>query len=148
MLPKGTISSYTALQLEGSFHCQSLIFRISFGFGTGCGIDFFQLGDGKRCFFGIFSLIAFIKINQIRLAFLQSHDNKAHLKPPVAQMYIADHIMSGITADTLDTFTDNCGTDMSHMKRLGHIGSAVVDNDLLRLFWHLKTVFGICCHFL
>ena len=49
-------------------------------------------------------------------------------------MDVPDHMMSHITADTLQTLSDDGGTKMSHMKGLRHVRSAVIDNDGLRLF--------------
>ena len=48
--------------------------------------------------------------------------------------------MSYKTSDTLDALTDDCRTEMSYVKRLGNVWSAIVDNDRLRILGSLTTV--------
>ena len=77
----------------------------------------------------------------------QFRDDQPHLKPPVSQMYVPDHLMPHISADTLDTLSDNCRAQMSDMKRLRHIRTAVINNDSFGLRRLIYREFRILFHF-
>ena len=130
------MSSHTILQFAGIFHRPLFIGLVHLTFSACRWIDFLQLRYGKRRFFRVFSRIVFIKIGKIRLSYLQLRNDLAHLQSPVSQMNVTGHIMPRITKDSLDALPDYGGTKMSHVQRLRHIGSAIVDDDgllLLRL---------------
>ena len=55
--------------------------------------------------------------------------------------------MPRIPADSLNALTYDRGTQMPYMKRLRHIGTAVVNNDLFHLFRLLQTEFLCSTHF-
>ncbi len=146
MIPQCPVTAHAILQLIGCFHGVCLISLVLLGFRTGCRIDLFQLGDGKRRFLRILSFIGIIEINQSRIALLQFRNDQPHLQTPVTQMDIPDHIMPRITADPLDALPDHTGTQVPHMKRLRHIRPAVINNDLLRLLRHLQAEFLTVSH--
>ena len=129
MIPESHISWFSLLQLMRRLQCLITVFLIFFGFTACAWINFFQLTDGKWCFLRIFSLIAVIKINQFRLTMFQLCDNESHLKSPVTKMNITYNLMSNISSDTFDALADDRRTQMSDMKRLCHVRSAVVNND-------------------
>ena len=58
----------------------------------------------------------------------------AHGKPPVAEVCVTDRIVSHIFRDSLDALSDYRGTEMSHMKRLCYVCSAVIYYDRERVF--------------
>ena len=99
--------------------------------GAGCGVDLLQLPDGKGCLLGILSLKGVVKVGEFRLALPQLCDDEAHLVAPVSHVDVPQHLVSHEPADTLNALPDDGGAEMSHMERLGHIGSAVVDEDRL-----------------
>ncbi len=134
MIPQCTIAAYTVLQFCSRFQCFFFVCRIFFGFAARGRINLFQLRNGERSFLRIFSFIAVIEVNQLRLTLFHLCDDQAHLKSPVTQMHIADHLMSYKAADPLYTLTDDCRTQMTNMKRFCNIGSAVIYHDRLRLF--------------
>ena len=146
MIPQCPVTAHAILQLIGCFHGVCLISLVLLGFRTGCRIDLFQLGDGKRRFLRILSFIGIIEINQSRIALLQFRNDQPHLQTPVTQMDIPDHIMPRITADPLDALPDHSRAKMSHVKRLRHIGAAVVNHNLLRRLWHLQPKLLISPH--
>ena len=104
-------------------------YLIGFRFGAGRRINLLQLADGKRSLLRIWSLERRIKIGQIRLPVPQLLDDQPHLKSPVAQMNVADHMVSQEFSQTLYALANYRRAQVSHMKRLGHIGPAVVHND-------------------
>ena len=107
LLPQRTVAAHTTLQLCSRLQrCLTKCF-VHLGLSARRRVNLLQLGDRKRCFFRVFSLIGLIKIDELRLALLYLCDNKPHLQTPVAQMYITDHLMSDETADSLDALTDN-----------------------------------------
>ena len=61
-------------------------------------------------------------------------DDQSHLQTPVSQMYITNHIVSHEFTDALYTLSDDSRTQVSYMKRLGHIGSAVIHDNRLWIF--------------
>ena len=128
--------------------CLVTVFLIYFGFAACTWIDFFQFADGERCFLRIFSLIAVIKINKLRFAVFEFCDDKAHLESPVTEMYVTDHLVSYISADTFDTLSNDRGTKMSYVERFCYVRSAVVDDDGLWCLCSLDRVFRVCFHFL
>ena len=129
LVPEGPQPPVAFLQAVGRFHGPGVIVRILFGFFAGIGIDLLQLGDSKGSFLRIVSAVIGIKIRKIRLTVLELGNDKAHLQAPVAQMDIADDLFPVIAADPFDGFTDNCGTQVSYMQGLGHVGAAVIQDD-------------------
>ena len=73
-------------------------------------------------------------------------DNQSHLKAPVAQMHVSDYLMSHIAADALNALSNDGRAQMSHVKRLRHVGAAVVHDNGLRLLRLLQTILGILRH--
>ncbi len=139
------IASSSSLQLSCCFQSFLFIGFILFGLCTCCRIDFLQFGYGKGSFLGIVSLIVFIKIRQIRLTFLQFHDDQAHLQAPVTKVNITDHLMSGKTSHSLYTLSDDSCTQVAYMKRLCYIRSAIINDDrsgILCLF--TAQAFSLC----
>ena len=148
MCQQGAIPPSAVLQLIGCLHGSFLVVRVLLGVSAGCRVDLFQLGDGKRRLFRVFPFICLIEINQLRLSLVQLGDDQAHLQPPVAQMHIADHRMAHITPYPLDTLADDGRTQMSHMQRLCHIGTAIVDHDGLGMCRRLQTKLLAGAHFI
>ena len=72
-----------------------------------CGIDFLQLTDRKRRFLRVLSLKLLVKIRQLRFSLLKLCDDQSHLISPVAQMDIADHLVSFKPGDPLHAFSDD-----------------------------------------
>ena len=152
MIPQSAVSPVSLLQLMSCRHGFFFIGFVFLGTGAGRRIDLLQFTDGKGRFLGIFSLIIFLKINQIRLSFLQFCNNQPHLQSPVSQMHIADHLMSQETSHPFYTFTNDGGAQMPHVERLGHIRAAVIDDHRfgilrlihgkLRILSHLFQVGG------
>ena len=133
MLQNGLVASMTVLHQIGGVHGLLLVRLVLLGAGACCRIDLFQLGNGKGRFRRVLAGIALVKVYQIRLTLLQFCDNQSHLQTPVPQMDIAGHLVTHETAQTLYTFADDGRAEMSHMQRLRHVGSAVVDDDGLRV---------------
>ena len=146
MVPESHVSWFALLKKMGCLKCLITVSLILFGLPTGTWIDLFQLADGKRCFCRIFTGKAVIKIYQLRFPVFQLGDDQSHLKTPVSKMYITDHLMSYKTSDTLDALTDDRRTEMSYMKRLGNVWSAIIDNDRLRILGSLNRKLLILCH--
>ena len=63
-------------------------------------------------------------------------------------MDIPDHFMTCIPCDPLNAFPDNGRAEMSYMKRLGYVRTAVIDNDLRRMLRHFQSKFRLCLHFI
>ena len=94
MFPDGSIRRIALLKLKGCGLCTLLECLVHLGFAA-CGrVDVLQLADGKRRLGRILSGIGFIEINEIRLTVAQLLDDESHLQAPVAQMYIADHVVA------------------------------------------------------
>ena len=62
---------------------------------------------------------------------MELRNDEPHLKPPVSEMHVADHFMSRKAADPFNALPDDRGPQVSHMKGLGDIGTAVIDDHLL-----------------
>ncbi len=128
MLPEGTVPPHTALELQRGLQCPGLIFRFFLGPGAGKGINLRKLFLRKRQLPGIFPLVIFIKIDQIRFPLLQFRDHKSYGCSPVPQMHIAYALISRITADSLDALSDDSRTEMPYMKGLRYIRPTVIDH--------------------
>ncbi len=63
-------------------------------------------------------------------------------------MNITDGGIAVVAYHTLDGLADDCGTKMSHMKRLCNVRSAVVQNDRLAVFRKGHAEFITACHLL
>ena len=148
MCQQRPIAPSAVLQLIGSLHGSFLVVRMLLGISTGRRVNFFQLGDGKRRLFRVFSFICLIKINQLRFSLVQLGDDQAHLQAPVAQMHVADHRMAHITAHPLDALADDGRTQMSHMQRFCHVGAAVVDHDGLGMCHRFQAELLAGAHFI
>ena len=61
-------------------------------------------------------------------------------------MHVTDHMVSQSASHALDALTDYRRTQMAYVKRLGHIGSAVVHNNRLGFLGFLKAQTRICSH--
>ena len=146
MVPQRTISSHTALQLKGGFHCFFLISRVFLGFTACSRIDLLKLGNGKGRLSRIFSRIGLVKIDKGRLSLLKFLYDQSHLKPPVPKMNVTDHLMTGISCNSLDALPDNSRAQMPYMKGLCHIGSAIINDDLLGMFRCVQSEFVAGCH--
>ena len=109
-------------------------------------IDLLQLAYGKRRLRRILPAKSFIKIRQVRLTLLKFSDDQSHLVAPVAQMDISQYLMSHLPCKPFDPFADDRRAQMSHMERLRHVRSAVVNNDRPGLFCRLKTHILIRTH--
>ena len=146
MLPQSPVPPHSLLELTGGLQGFCLKCRILLGFGTGKGIDLreFRLGNGR--FLRVISLIAFVKVQQIRLALPQLRDHHADGRAPVPKVHVADNLMAHIAADTLDALADDGGAQMSHMERLGHICAAVVYHDLPGFFQCFQSEFRLRPH--
>ena len=129
VLPERTVSAHAVLEFLCILQRALLIGFVHLALSAGRGVDLFQIRYGKRRFFRVFPFVAFIKIGKLRLPFLQLRNNLPHLQSPVTQVDISDHIVSRIAQNSFYALTDDCGTQMSHMQRLRHIGSAVVNDD-------------------
>ena len=131
LFPQSTIPLHSALELKGCFHCFFFICRIFLGLPA-CGrINLLKLCNRHRCFLRIFAIKAFIKIYKIRVTLLHLGDDQSHLQTPVSHVNVTDHLVSDVTGNSLHTFTNNCRTEMSDMKRLCHVRSAVIHNNRL-----------------
>ena len=60
-------------------------------------------------------------------------NDQPHLQPPITQMNVADHFIAVIAVDTLQALADDGSAQVADMKRLRHVGAAVVDDNLLIL---------------
>ena len=132
MIPDGPVSGIAVLQPMGRFMSLLRKGRIGFAFAGGAGIDLFQFRNGKWRFLRIAAVKGLVEIRKIRLPFLQFRDNLSHLQSPVSQMHIPDGFVTQISADPFQALADDGGSQMSDMKRLCHIGSAVINDDLFR----------------
>ena len=138
LLPQGAKSAVTFLQFVRVGHSLSIILGIFLGLFAGSRVDLLQFRDRKRSLFRVFAFKCGVKIAQVRLSLGYFRDDKTHLKAPVAQMNIADHIFAVISGDPLDGFSDHRAAKMTHMKRFGDIGSAVIQDHGDRLLRHLE----------
>ena len=130
----------------GGVHRLLLVGLVLLGPGTGCRIDLLQLGNGKGCLGRVLTCVIFIKIYQIRLALLQLCNNQSHLQTPVTQMDIAGHVVAHEASQTLHALTDDGRAEMSHMQRLRHVGSTVVNDNGLRILCSVTAQALIICH--
>ena len=143
VLPERTISAYAILKFLRILQRALLVSFVHLALSAGRRVNLFQIRYGKRRLLRIFSLIAFIKIRKLRLSFLQLCNDLPHLQPPVAQMDIADHLMPRIAQNPFHALSDDCSAQMPDMKRLRHVGSAVVDDDGF-LFFRLRHAEFFC----
>ena len=139
LVPESAESPVAFLQAVRVGHGFRVIVGVLFGAPAGSGIDLLQFRDGKRRFRGILSGKSGVKIAQIRLSFGNFRDDKAHLQPPVAEVNVSDDVLAVIARDALYSFADDGAAEVSHMERLGHIGSAVVQDDRCGLFRELQS---------
>ena len=61
-------------------------------------------------------------------------------------MNITDHIVTEEFTHALHSLTDNCGTQMTDMKRFCYICTTVIDDDRLTVSGLLKTQFFFLLH--
>ena len=148
MVPESHVSRFALLKKMSCFQSFVSVRFILFGLAACTWIDLFQLADRKWCFLRILSCVRIFKINQLRFSVFQFRNDQPHLKTPVSQMNITDHFMSYKATDSLNTFSDDCRTKVSYMKRFCNVWSTVVDDDRLRLFCCRYGKFLVCCHFL
>jgi len=132
LVPQCPVAALSQLQLMRRLHGFRLVFLVLFGFCGSSRIDFLQLRNGKRSLFRIFPFKVIPEISQVRPAFFQLGDDQSHLETPVAQMHISQDFMPYGTSHPLQALPDDCRTQMSDMKGLGNIRSAVIDDDLQR----------------
>ena len=97
--------------------------------GAGRGVDLLQLGDRERRFLGIRAGEALVKIGQVRLAALQLGDDQADLQAPVAQMNVADDVVTEVAVDALDALADDGGAQVADVQGLCHVRPAIVEHD-------------------
>ena len=148
MVPESHVPRLTLLKKMSCLQCFLTVCLILLGFAACTWINLLKLTDSKRCLCRIFTCIAVIKIYKLRLSVLQLCNDQSHLKSPVTKMNITNHLMSYETADSLNTFTNNCRTEMTYMKRFGNVRSAVIDYDGLRLFGCVCAKLLILLHLL
>ena len=146
VIPDCTVTALSALQLEGRIQCFFSVIIMLFCISGRCRIDFLQVTDGKWCFFWIFSGEIIIKIRKIRLAFLQFCDNQSHLISPVSKVDITNHFIAHKTGDSLYAFSDDCGAEMSDVKRFCHVRSAVINNNFFRILYFFHAELFVCFH--
>ena len=68
VMPEGTQTSFSILQLSGIFHGFRPVCFIFLGFRRSCRVDFFQLRNGKGRFLRVFPCVRRIKVGQVRLS--------------------------------------------------------------------------------
>ena len=134
MIPDRTVRCVSVLQLQCRLVGSRAEFLVCLRLCTGRRVDLFQLTDGKRRLLRILSGIGLVKIGKLRLSVAEFLNDQAHLKSPVSQMNVADHLMSQETSHPLNALADHSRTEMAHVQRLCHIGSAVIHNDRERRF--------------
>ena len=108
--------------------------RILLGLRTGRRIDLLQLPDGEGCLLRIFPLVVLLEIRKLRLPLLQFLNDQSHLQAPVAQVDVPDHLVPEEPEQPLHALPDDRRPQMPHVKGLGHVGAAVIDDDGLRFF--------------
>ena len=64
------------------------------------------------------------------MAISQLGDHLPHLQTPVTQVDIAQHMVAGKVGQPLDTFANDRGAQVADVHGLGHIGPAVIDDEL------------------
>ena len=134
MIPDRAVRCVSVLQLQRRLVGSCAEFLVRLRLRAGCRVDLLQFTDGKRSLLRIFSGIGLIKIGQFRLSVTKLLNDQSHLKSPVSQMNVTDHLMPQETSHPLDTLANDGGTEMSHMQRLCHVGSAVIYDDRERRF--------------
>lgn len=97
--------------------------------GACLGVDFLQLGDRKGRFFGILARIIGVKVAKLGALRLHLRNDQTHLQTPVAEMNVADDMVSEEAIDALDGLSDDGAAQVSDMQRLCHVRSAVVDDN-------------------
>ena len=147
MIPESHISRFALLKKMSCLQCLISVCLVLFGLATCARINLFQLADCKWCFFRIFSCIRIIKVDKLWFSVSQFCDDKSHLQTPVSKMYITDHFMTYKTADSFNTFSDDCRAEMTYMERFCNVWSAVINDNCLWLFCCRYGKFLICCHF-
>ena len=102
---------------------------VRLGLGAGRRIDLLQLADGKGRLLRVGPCMIRIKIGKLRLPVPQLLDDQSHLKAPVPQVDVSDHLMAHKGSQPLYALADHGGTQMAYMKGLGYIGPAVIHNN-------------------
>ena len=148
MLPESPVAAVSFLKLVRVLQSLCVIGLVLLRLSARERIDLLQIADGEGSFPGILALKRLVKIRQLRIAVLQLRDDQSHLKAPVTEMNVTDCLIAVITDNSLDRFSDDRGTEMSHVKGLRHIRSAVVQNDRLRLLRERHSEFDRFGHFL
>ena len=113
---------------------------------AGCRVNFLQFANGERRLLRILSFIFLLEIRKFRLPFHKLCNDQSHLISPVSQMDISQNLMPHLSRNTLHTFSDDRGAQMSHMQRFRHIGAAVVHQDHPGILHLLKSQILIFFH--
>ncbi len=146
VLPQRAVPAVPLLQPVRVLQRLRMVRLILFGKGARIGINLLQIAHRKGRLFRILSFVSRVKIRKLRVSFPQLRDDKPHLQSPVAQMNVADGLVAMIAHHSLYGFADDRGAKMSHVQRLGYIGSAVVQNNGLRLFGLRHAELLLPCH--
>ena len=111
------------------------------------GVDFFQLRDRKGRFFGILARIIGVKVAKLGALRLHLRNDQTHLQTPVAEMNVADDMVSEEAIDALDGFSDDGAAQVSDMQRLCHVRSAIVHDNRAGILLGLDAEVLVKVHF-
>ena len=114
--------------------------------GGGGGVKLLQIRQGEGRLGRIFSRKVRVEIGKVRLTVPQLRDNEAHLQAPVAQMHVADGIVSEEGVQPLHGFADDGGAQMTDVQGLRHVGAAVVHHNRLARACFRDTKIGGGAH--
>ncbi len=140
MRQQGAVTPAPLLKLKSRLHRGLTVRLILLRLSARRGINLLERGYRKRRILRVLTLIILIKINQLRLTAFQLRDNQPHLQPPVAQMHVPDHPVSHKTSDPPYALPDNRRAQMTHMKRLCDIGSAIINHNCARIVRFLTAI--------
>ena len=148
MLPEGIVPSLLLLQTIGGIEGFRLVGIVFLRLSCRLRIDLLQLADCKWSLLRVLSCEGFVKIRKLRVSVPHLRNDQPHLKAPVPQMDIAQDIVAKIAKGPLDAFPDHCRAQMPDMKRLGHIRSAVVNDNPGRFLCPVHTEIIVLLHLL
>ena len=142
MAPDQAVTESAGLQLRRRLARAVAKRRIDLRQGRGGRIEPVEIGEAdprrQAVVEGVLGVAAEIRrpvlealqlAGQLRIGVGAGDDEQAHLKAPVAEVGVAQHLLAEEAPDPLDRLADDRRAQVTDVHLLGHIGSGVVDDD-------------------
>ena len=129
MLPERSVPRPALLELHSGEPRLCGEVRIHFVAGCRLRVEPLEVGNRDGRFVGKGAGSSSIEVRQLGPLLLEQGDDLPHGSAPVPQVHVANCVGSCVAQGSLHGLTDDRRTQMADVQRLGHVGTAVVDDD-------------------